>query len=264
MSRILVTGGAGRIGTYLRRGLPDRGWRLRLLDVVAPSDPAEDEEVVVANITDATAMDAAVRGVDAVVHLAGIASEAPFAEICTANIVGTHTVFEAARRAGVPRIVYASSNHAVGYTPRQELAPVDLPIRPDTYYGVSKAFGEALARFYVDRHKLQIACLRIGSCEDRPSGVRALSTWLSPGDMVRLTHACLTAPDLDFAIVYGISANARGWWDLAPGRALGYQPVDDAEEHAGEVLAAVGGELDPDDPDYAWLGGRFTELSPAE
>jgi uronate dehydrogenase len=261
VSMILITGAAGRIGTYLRRGLPPLGWRLRLLDIKQPDDLAAGEEAVIADITDTDAVAAAVRGVDAVVHLAGTTSEAPFADICRANIVGTQAVFDAARRAGVPRIVYASSNHAVGFTPRQPLVPVDVPIRPDTYYGVSKAFGEALARFFVDRFGMRIACLRIGSCEDEPSSVRSLSTWLSPGDAVRLAHACLSAADLDFAIVYGISANSRGWWDLAPGRALGYQPVDDAEEYAPRVLAA-GGELGLDDPDYAWLGGRFTEMTP--
>ena len=262
VSVILITGAAGRIGTYLRRGLPHLGWRLRLLDVKQADSLASGEEAVVADIRDTDAMDAAVRDVDAVVHLAGIPNEAPFAEICGANIVGTHTVFDAARRAGVPRILYASSNHAVGFTPRQSLAPVDLPIRPDTYYGVSKAFGEALARFFVDRYAMRIACLRIGSCEDEPSSVRSLSTWLSPRDMVGLTHACLSATDLDFAIVYGISANTRAWWDLGPGRALGYQPADDAEEYAPRVLAAAGGELTAADPDYAWLGGRFTEATP--
>jgi uronate dehydrogenase len=157
VSVILITGAAGRIGTYLRRGLPHLGWRLRLLDVKQPVNPASGEEAVVADIRDTDSVDAAVRGVDAVVHLAGIAGEAPFADICAANIVGTHTVFDAARRAGVSRIVYASSNHAVGFTPRQPLVPVDLPIRPDTYYGVSKAFGEALARFFVDRYGMRIA-----------------------------------------------------------------------------------------------------------
>jgi uronate dehydrogenase len=262
VSLILITGAAGRIGTYLRRGLPPLGWRLRLLDVRQPDNLAADEEAVVADITDTASVYAAVRGVDAVVHLAGVASEAPFADICAANIVGTQTVFEAARRAGVRRIAYTSSNHAVGFTPRQPVVPADVPIRPDTYYGVSKAFGEALARFFVDRYGMRIACLRIGSCEDEPSSVRSLSTWLSPGDAVRLAHACLTAANLDFAIVYGISANTRGWWDLGPGRVLGYQPADNAEEYAPRVLAAAGGELSPDDPDYAWLGGRFTEMTP--
>lgn len=261
MSRILVTGGAGLVGSYLRHGLPALGWQLRTLDLVDVSDPVEGEEVVRADIHDGDALARAMRDVAAVVHLAGIPTEAAFADICAANIDGTYRVFEAARAAGVRRIVYASSNHAVGFTPRQELAGVDVPPRPDTFYGVSKAFGEALARYYVDRHGMQVVCLRIGSCCPVPTSVRMLSTWLSPGDMARLAHACLSTPDLDFAVVYGISANTRGWWDLAPGRALGYEPVDDAEKYATQVLAECG-EPDPTDPDHAFLGGHYTAITP--
>lgn len=261
MTEILITGGAGRIGGFLRRGLPELGWTLRLLDVKPVEDPAQQERALVGDIRDAALLDEAMAGVSAVVHLAGIPGEAPFADICAANIDGTYQVFDAARRAGVPRVVYASSNHAVGFTPRQELVGVDTPLRPDTLYGVSKVFGEALARYYVDRHGLRVACLRIGSCFERPRAVRMLDTWLSPGDMVRLTHACLTAPDLDYAVLYGVSKNTRGWWDLAPARALGYEPRDDAEVYAEQVIAECG-ELSRDDPAYMLLGGKFTQTSP--
>jgi uronate dehydrogenase len=257
---VLVTGAAGRIGGYLRGGLPDLGWRLRCYDRV-PVPVPDEADAVVADIRDLPRLARAMAGVDAVVHLAGIPTEDRFDRILSANIDGTYRVFETARQGGVRRIVYASSNHAVGFLPRQELAPADGPPRPDTYYGVSKAFGEALAHLYVDRYGLEVACLRIGSCFDRPSSARQLSTWLSPADAVRLTHACLTAPHLDFAVVYGISANTRGWWDLEPGRRLGYHPVDDAEKYAEEVLALVG-EPDPADPDHAYLGGLFTKAEP--
>jgi len=187
--------------------------------------------------------------------------EADFDQICRVNIDGTYRVFEACRRAGPRRIVYASSNHAVGFTQRSALLPVDVPLRPDTYYGVSKVFGEALAALYADKYGMEIACLRIGSCFERPRNVRMLSTWLSPGDVARLVDACLTAPGLGFATVYGTSANTRGWWDLEPARALGYQPLDDAEVFAGEILIACG-ELSEDDPDYRYVGGPFTEVRP--
>ena len=253
---VLITGAAGRIGTYLRRGLPPLGWRLRLLDI----QPCADEPTIVADIRDSESLERALRGVDAVVHLAGIATEAPFDQIVEVNIEGTWRVFDAARRARVDRVVYAGSNHAVGFAPRAELLPVDLAVRPDTNYGVSKAFGEALARFYFDRHRIRVACLRIGSCRDRPENRRMLSTWLSPGDTVRLFDACLRAPHLDFAVVYGVSANTRGWWDLKPGYALGFVPVDDAEHFADEVLAAhVASELDI--ADDATVGGRWTTFS---
>jgi len=255
--RVLITGAAGRIGAYLRDGLPASAWRLRLLDC-RPFD--DDREVVVADVRDTDAVLAAMDGVDAVVHLAGISTEAPLEDILGPNIEGTWRVFDAARRAGVPRVIYGGSNHAVGFTPRSELLRADVPLRPDTNYGVSKAFGEAVARFYADRHGLRVACLRIGSCDDRPRSPRMLSTWLSPGDAVRLVDACLRAPHLDFAVVYGVSANTRGWWDLQPARDLGYEPRDDAEAFAAEVLAADE-PLAPEDPEHAWAGGAWTTFS---
>ncbi len=253
---VLVTGAAGTIGSMLRAGLPAYGWRLRLLDT-APMEPASSgEELVAADIRDPAAVAGAMDGVDTVVHLAGIPTEAPFPELLATNIEGTYEVFEAARRSGVRRIVFASSNHAVGFTPRAELVGVDVPPRPDTYYGVTKVFGEALGRLYVDRYGLQVAALRIGTCRDRPVAPRHLSTWLSPGDMVRLAHACLSAPALTYAVVYGISANTRRWWDLEPGRALGYYPEDDAETYAADVLAGRP-PPDPDSPEERYVGGEF-------
>jgi uronate dehydrogenase len=255
--RVLVTGAAGRIGRAACPGLAARGWRVRGLDrrpldeVAGLADPP-----VVAELADAAALERATAGMDAVVHLAGRAGEAPFAEILEANIDGTYQVLEAARRSSVPRVVYASSNHAVGFTPRSDLLGVDLPPRPDTYYGLSKAFGEALGRLYADRYGMEVVCLRIGSWRDRPTTPRHLSTWLSPADGVRLLHAALSAPDVGFAVVYGISANTRAWWDLAPARALGYLSVDDAEDYAEEILAEHG-EPDPADPEQAYVGGDF-------
>jgi uronate dehydrogenase len=238
---VLVTGAAGAIGRITCAGLAARGWKVRGLD----KDPLDGvdglaDPPVVADVQDAAAVGKAMAGVEAVVHLAGIATEAPFAEILAANIDGTFQVFDAARREGVRRIVYASSNHAVGYTPRTELVPVDVRPRPDTYYGVSKVFGEALGSLLVDRYGLEVVCLRIGSWKQYPETVRELSSWLSPADGVRLISAALTAPDVGFAVVYGISANTRAWWDLAPARALGYLSVDDAEDYAEQVLAAHG------------------------
>jgi uronate dehydrogenase len=256
---ILVTGAAGRVGAVLRRGLPALGWRLRPLDLAPlPAEP----EAVQADVLDPAALAAAMKGVAAVVHLAGLPREASWGATLTTNIDGTYQVFEAARLAGVRRIVYASSNHAVGFTPRQPFAGIDIPPRPDTLNGLSKCFGEALGRLYVDKYGLEVVCLRIGSCFPVPTTVRQLSTWLSPGDLVRLVHASLTAPGLDYAVVYGISANTRGWWDLGPGRAIGFDPVDDAEAYAAQVLAASG-EPDPDDPEHAYLGGKSVRDQPA-
>jgi uronate dehydrogenase len=258
MVTTLITGAAGRVGTVLRAGLPDLGHKLRLLDL----RPIPDEpDAITADIHDAPALAAAMDGVSAVVHLAGLPREASWAATLESNIDSTYRVFEAARRAGVPRIVYASSNHAVGFTPRRQLAGVDIPPRPDTLNGLSKVFGEALGRLYVDKYGMRVACLRIGSCFPKPSTVRQLSTWISPADTVRLVHAALTAPNLKYAVLYGVSANSRGWWDLAPGRALGFDPVDDAEAYAEEVFA-TDPTPDPDDPEHAYLGGKSVRDQP--
>jgi uronate dehydrogenase len=254
--KVLVTGAAGEVGRITCAGLAARGWKVRGLDRL-PLDGVDGlaDPPVVADVRDAAAVRTAMKGMDAVVHLAGIAGEAPFEEILPI-MEGTFQVFDAARREGGVRIVYGSSNHAVGYTPRSELAPVDLLPRPDTYYGVSKVFGEALGRLLVDRYGLEVVCLRIGSWKQYPESVRELSTWISPSDGVRLIAAALTAPDVTFSIVYGISANTRAWWDLAPARALGYLSVDDAEDYADRIPGADA-EPDKTDPEWARLGGQY-------
>jgi uronate dehydrogenase len=264
---VLVTGAAGLIGGWLRGGLPERGWALRSLDVVPLPEVRPGEEQVVADVTDLAAMVDAATGATAVVHLAGIATESTWPAISHANIEGTYCALEAARRAGVQRVVLASSNHATGYTPRPGqglLTEADAPHRPDTYYGVSKATMEALGSLYVDRYGLDVVCLRIGSALPEPTSTRHLSTWLSPTDTVGLVDAALTAPAPGFAVVWGVSDNTRGWWDLTAARALGYQPVDDAEPHAA-ALVEVHGEPDLADPVHARVGGEYaTEQFDAE
>ncbi|MEU1055227.1 NAD(P)-dependent oxidoreductase [Streptomyces sp. NPDC005876] len=259
---VLLTGAAGGLGTLMRNLLPAFGYELRLFDV----RPIEGEpDAITADLGDAAAVREAVRGVDAIIHLAGISLEAPFEKILKANIEGTYHLYEAAREEGVGRVVFASSNHAVGWTPRPQgddpLIPVDTPRRPDTFYGLSKSFGEDLAQFYWDKHGLETVSVRIGSCFPRPTSVRMLSVWMSPADGARLFHAALTAEDVGHTVVYGSSANTRLWWDLGTARALGYQPCDDSEAYAAELIAEQG-ELDPDDPAHAYLGGHFVTDPP--
>ncbi len=238
MRRLLITGAGGTIGGVLRDGLRGVAESLRLLDVKA-LEAAAGEEVLQGDVTDLEVARRALAGCDACVHLAAIPVEAAFEQILHANLQGTWTVFEAARREGCPRVVFASSNHAIGFHPVGERLDAASPTRPDTYYGVSKVFGEAMGRLYHDKFGLRVACLRIGTAIKEPQTVRHLSTWLSPADLIRLVRACLESPDLGYAIVYGVSANRRGWWDLEPGRRLGYQPQDDAEAFAGRVKSAA-------------------------
>ncbi len=256
---VLLTGAAGLIGTVLRGGLPERGWGVRSLDVVPVEERRPGEEQVVADVTDLPALVGAARDASAVVHLAGIATESTWPAIAHTNIDGTYCVLEAARRAGVRRVVLASSNHATGYTPRPDgglLREVDAPPRPDTYYGVSKVTMEALGSLYADRYGLDVVCLRIGSAFPEPTTTRQLSTWLSPGDTVRLVDAALRTPSPGFAVVWGVSANTRNWWDLTAARGLGYEPEDDAERYAA-ALVAVHGEPDLTDPVHARVGGEY-------
>jgi len=255
---ILVTGAAGQIGTMLRPRLARPGRTLRLLDIAdLTAGPAE--EAVQASVTDLGAMTEACRGASAVIHLAGIADEAGWDDILRVNIHGTYVAFEAARRAGVPRVIFASSNHAVGFSPRESFPVPDYAFpAPDTYYGVAKVAGEALAGLYHYRYGLDTICIRILSCSDKPRSARSLSTWLSPDDAGRLFEACLTVPDPGFRVVFGVSANTRGGWvSLREAEALGYSAQDDAESLADEVIAEFG-EPDPADPVFRYLGGELT------
>ncbi|MBD9725472.1 NAD-dependent epimerase/dehydratase family protein [Streptomyces caniscabiei] len=259
---VLLTGAAGGLGTLMRDLLPAHGYELRLMDLL-PVQGAPD--AITADLADKDAVREAVRGVDAIIHLAGISLEASFEKILRANIEGTYNLYEAARAEGVPRVVFASSNHAVGFTPRpgdgDPLIPVDTPHRPDTFYGLSKSFGEDLAQLYWDKHGLETVSVRIGSCFPEPTSVRMLSLWMSPADGARLFHAALTAEHVGHTVVYGSSANTRLWWDLSSARALGYDPQDDSEPYA-EKLIAEQGELDPANEAHANLGGHFVSDPP--
>jgi uronate dehydrogenase len=246
MTTVLVTGAAGRVGRFLRASLPELGWQLRCTDVAAA------DGVQAADVTSARALDEVVPGTDAIVHLAAQPVEAPWTVIREANLEGCYQVFEAARRHGVRRVVYASSNHAVGLTPNEPDLPAGTPPRPDTLYGVSKVFGEALGRYYAERYGIRVACLRIGTCAETPPNVRALATWLSPGDCARLVDACLRSSDLDYAIVWGVSANTRRTWSLAEANRLGFVPQDDAEEFAGALADAT------PKPSDDLVGGEFS------
>ena len=251
MAKVLLTGSAGAIGTALTSGLPGLGHEVIGLDL-----PGRGAALSV-DCSDPVAVDEAVAQVrpDAVIHLAGIPTESSLPDALSSHVLSTGALLEAMRRHGVPRIAYASSNHAVGRTPRSELLGADVHARPDTYYGVGKVAAEALLHLYVDRYGIDAISTRIGSFLERPTTRRQLSTWLSPADTVRMYDAALTAPSPGFAVVYGVSANTRGWWDLAPGRALGYDPQDDAEQYAATIEAEPESEADRAQNEF--VGGPF-------
>jgi uronate dehydrogenase len=232
---IVITGAAGRLGTFLRSSLEEISHSARLVDIVAPpkAAPGEPVEIYQGSITDPLLMDTVCQNSDAVVHLGGFPGDAPWPNLSEVNIGGTREVLEAARRQGVGRIVVASSNHAAGFHLRgPEPLPDDVAPRPDSPYGVSKAAVEALCQFYSVKHAMDIVCLRIGSCFEAPENHRMLSTWLSPADFVRLVRASLTTPRPGFRLVWGVSANTRRWWSTAGGDAIGFRPEDDAEGFA--------------------------------
>jgi uronate dehydrogenase len=245
--RVLITGAAGAVGSCLRDGLRPLVDELVLTDVSA-LEPLAGERFVPADLADRDAVVAAAEGVDAIVHLGAVPTEAPFDDLVGPNLVGTFNVFEAARLGGVARVVFASSNHATGFYPVERRLRGDELTRPDSLYGVTKVYGEALARLYADKFGVEVICVRIGGFRERPTQLRDLSTWLSQGDAVRLFAACLSAPAVGFRIVYGASANTRLFWDLTPALELGYEPQDDSERFAGDVA----GEQ------FRFQGGPFT------
>ena len=237
MKTILLTGGSGRIGRCLRYALRD-DYRMVLFNRSAIDDLAPNEILVRGDTTDAVAVETAARGADVIVDMAGVSDVAPFREkLLPTNILGTYNVFEAARVAGVPRVVYASTHHVVGYYPAGERLDETVPYRPSSMYGVTKCFAEATGRLYADKAGLRVICLRIGFFRDRPLEERHLAVWISPGDMARLVRSAVEAADVRYEIVYGVSNNTRCWWDLSRAReVLGYEPQDDAEVYAAELL----------------------------
>src|SRR3954451_10369872 len=241
--RVLITGARGHIGSVLRPGLRDGLTELRLSDLEEIDDLTGPETSFAADLTDGDAVARAVDGVDAVIHLGAVPNEAPFETIAGPNLHGAFHVFEACRRAGVKRVVYASSNHATGMYPVGVPLDGSYPPRPDGLYGARSGCGESLGRMCAARFGLSVVCLRIGSFQPRPRERRELSTWLSYEDAVRLFRAALSADGVGFAVVYGGSQNARRWWP--PDSEIGFAPVDDAEVFAdgleGEDYPVQGG-----------------------
>lgn len=259
--RLLLTGAAGGLGKVLRQGLKPMARILRVSDRADLGTAGADEEVVSCELADWAGVHRLVEGVDAVVHFGGISVETRFEPILQSNIVGVFNLYEAVRKHGVKRVVFASSNHVTGYYRQDERIDADAPMRPDGLYGVSKCFGENLSRFYFDRHGIETVCLRIGSSFPLVKDRRMLATFLSYDDLVELVRCALVAPAAGHTVIFGASRNSRSWWDNTKAAHLGFSPRDSADVQR-ERVEAESPPLDPRDPVGIFQGGVFVTAGP--
>ncbi len=262
-NRLLLTGAAGGLGRVLRPRLKRLCSTLRVSDKAELGAAAAGEEVRPAALEDRHAVLALLDGVDAVVHLGGVSTEQAWDPILAANVMGVVNLYEAARKHKVKRIVFASSNHVTGFYRQDEVISPRDPVRADGAYGLSKAWGENVSRFYFDRYGIETACLRIGSSFPEPKDRRMLATWLSYDDLDRLVTACLTTPVLGHAIVYGMSDNSNVWWDNTSARHIGFRAQDSSEKFRA-ALEARQPTIDLNDPTCIYQGGAFVRTGPFE
>ncbi len=263
MHRLLITGAAGGLGKMLRKSLKDWADIVRLSDIKDMGPAAEGEEIVQCDLGDLQAVKALVKDVDAIVHLGGISLEDSFETILNANIRGSYNLFEAARLCGGPRILFASSNHTIGFYRRDQKLGKNVQQKPDSIYGVSKCFGEALASFYYNKFKVESVCVRIGSCFPEPLDRRMLATWLSPADFVELVKCIFRAPVVGSMVMYGVSDNKECWWDNSEASFLGWQPKDSSEPYR-EKMERQTLAPDGDDPAVIFQGGKFASAGHPE
>jgi uronate dehydrogenase len=255
--KIVFTGASGGIGTMTRPLLAKLYPGLVLSDRVKPKDLLPTEKFVAADLTKPDEVARAFEGAHGIIHLGGHSIEGTWEQILNANIIGCHNAFEAARQAGVKRLIFASSNHAIGFYPRTQKIGPNVTVRPDSRYGVSKAFGEALGALYSDKHGMAVTCLRIGNVGPVPLDVRRLSIWISPEDIVQLFRIGLEHPDIRFEIFYGASDNEASWWDNSRAYQLGYKPTGHAEDHRAHAEVEQK-KIGPDPVGDLFQGGTFT------
>lgn len=254
--RLLLTGAAGGLGKELRGRLKRYCEVLRLSDIAPLGEAAAGEECVQLDLADKAGVHQLLEGVDAVIHLGGVSTEQPWDPILAANIVGVYNLYEAARKQGVKRVIFASSNHVMGFYRQDQVVDADSAPRPDGLYGLSKAFGEDVARLYWDRFGIETLVVRIGSSFPEPANRRMLATWLSYDDLERLVAAGLSAPVVGWSVIYGISDNGTAFYDNIKARHIGYRPQDSADAHRARV-EALQPVLDMTDPATVHQGGVF-------
>ena len=234
---ILLTGAAGGVGQMLRPYFTAAGLQVRLSDIQAVGDLKSNETFMLADLNDEQTLKKIVHGVDGIVHLGGHSVEGPWETILKSNIEGCYHLYEAARLGAVPRIVFASTNHTMGFYPRSETVGTSKMMRPDSRYGVSKVFGEALGALYSDKFGLRITNIRIGNVGFEPIDRRRLSIWLHPEDLFQLIMIGMKHPEIRYETIYGMSNNVRGWWDNQRAQELGYVPKHASEEFAAKIMA---------------------------
>lgn len=268
MKLIAITGAAGLVGNGLRQQLRERGYRLLSLDIRPITDCGPQETSAVVDICDQAALTALLRGCDAVVHLAACTTDAAWPEQVRLSVEGCISLFDAARDAGVMRVVYASSHHVVGLHPRQPHGPamgVEATLRPDSRYAVGKAFGESIGALYAYKYGMQVMALRIGNVNTRPIDRRRLGSWFSWRDLGQLVSIGIEHPDVVFDVVYGISDATGRHYDNSTAFALGYRPQDGAADAAAEAavlredpVPAAGSDASRSAAELT-LGGQFSQ-----
>jgi uronate dehydrogenase len=259
--RLLLTGASGGLGRVLRPSLHRLCRTLRVSDLAAPGDVQPNEESVACDLGDRDAVVELCRDVDAIVHFGGVSVEDTFDRILHANLLGTFNVYEAARRLRIRRIVYASSGQVTGFYRTSEIVDPTMPVRPSSLYGLSKSFGENLARLFFDRYGIETVCLRIAMCFPEPTTHRMLRSYLSYRDLCSLVHRSLVAPGVGHAIVYGVSANGDLLWRNPDAAKIAWAPEDGSEPFRAAVEAREP-KPDPDDVQNRFHGGRFTQDGP--
>ncbi len=259
MKKLVLTGAAGRLGSYLREPLT------KLCGELVSTDQVDDlgtlypgERYMKADLANLDAMLEVIKDADMVVHFGAIGDEAPWNDILQSNIIGAYSVWEAAYRCGVKRVVYASSVHAVGMHKKTDTIGLDAPHRPDTYYGLAKCFSEDLASLYWDKRGIEAVCMRIFSCA-QANNARSIGTWLSYDDLIHMVERAIDSPVVGFTVVYGISNNDRAVVDNSKAGHLGYRPKDNAEIFAKEVFADTP-PLDNKDLANLCIGGPFATV----
>lgn len=257
MKRLLITGAAGGLGRMLRRDIAGYAETLRLSDIADLGEARADEELRPCDLSDLDAVTALVEGCDGIVHLGGMSIEDTWETILNSNIRGTYNIFEAARKTGRPRIMFASSNHAIGFHPRTERLDGRSPQKPDSLYGVSKCFGENLGSYYWDKFGIENVAVRIGSCLPVPHDRRMMATYQSEADFVRMIRAIFDAPRVAHTVMYGVSDNRETWWDNSHAGHIGYAPQDSSEQFRDQIEAQP--KEDPTDPAVIYQGGGFAK-----